>query len=147
MSSDFYRNRILWCAGKHRLLDKRCVLYGLASGDQKAAIAQVLDDADGGVLLFWDTSTRWTLLTDAYVASWHGGALHRSELDRIEGAVSAPSLAGDVESSAKLQAEWLLLDKPGVLIWAPAGKELFALWSILKMFPLKTGDGEDLAVG
>ncbi|WP_386069893.1 hypothetical protein ACFJIW_05895 [Tahibacter sp. UC22_41] len=137
MSNSFYRDRILWRAGKHRLLDRRCILYSDASDEQSAVVGDALGGSIDGVLLFWESRERWTLLAETFVASYHHDNLNRCNLDAIDKQMSVPSLAPDVESPRKHDAEYILLKKSGQLIWAPNGNELFALMNILLMFPLR----------
>ena len=136
MSDSFVRERILWRAGQHRLLERRCILFSDASTEQSTAVSVALGENVDGVLLFWDSAERWTLLAETFVASWHHGALHRVGLDVI-GRVSVPSLASDAESPDKREADHLLLETSGQRIWAPSGPELFALMNLLMMFPLR----------
>lgn len=147
MTSSFYRERILWRAEKHRLFLQRCIPYGDASDEQKHEIDRVLGGVSDGVLLFWDSPAKWTLLADSYIASWHHDALHRCTLDDIGKAISVPSLTGAADASAKSTADYLRLERPDLLIWAPAGKELFALMNILLMFPLNKSAVSSVAEG
>ena len=132
MNKEFYRERILWRAEKHKLFSRRCVRYEDASEKQRAVIGSLLGADFGGVLLFWESEDRWTLLGDVSLASWHGARLKLCGLDEIQKQLSVPSLAG---GGIKQNAEYLLVERPNILVWAPPGNELFALMNILLMFP------------
>jgi len=134
VNKEFYRERILWRAEKHQLFSRRCVRYEDASERQKAVIESLLGAGFGGVILFWDSEDRWTVVGDTSLASWHGARLQLCDLDEVQKQLSVPSLAA---GGIKQDAEYLLVERPNILVWAPNGNEFFALMNILLMFPLR----------
>lgn len=133
---DWYTDRILWRANQHNLFDKSCIKYSELDNSRVAAIEKAIPGIEKPVLAFWDSEKKWTVLCALHICSFFEGQLVSSGLDEIDKSVSVVStdgLSGDIKKSADV----LCLDKLNKSIWAPAGSELFALMSILQMFPLR----------
>ncbi len=68
MTDSFVRRRILWRAAEHTLLQRRCVLWQDATQEQQVTVAAALGGLSDGILLFWESAARWTLLSETSVA-------------------------------------------------------------------------------
>lgn len=136
MSNAFLQDRIRWRAAKNGLPSGQCIDYANASEVQRASVSVAVDDDSGGVFLFWGDESRWTLLTDTFVASWHHGTLHRCALDDIRKQVRLSRIDHEGAKDLKTEAEYIYLGLPNISVWAPAGRELFGLMGVLFMFPL-----------
>jgi hypothetical protein len=90
------------------------------------------------VLAFFKNDKTWTVLGASSICSPYAENLIRIPLDII---CKKISLAGAEQYRAprelKAKTNFLKIEATGDLIWAPEGEELFALWNILRMFPLK----------
>lgn len=135
-SEKWYRNRIIWKAGQHKLTDKEVMDFLEASQEKKDIVLSHTVLRGECVLLFWEKSDLWTVLTTREVVSNFLGAIESIELDAIENKVKTASMihTGEIKKS---EADILKLGSDEVTIWAPRGAPLFALANILKMFPLK----------
>ena len=133
---DWYVNRILWRANKHKLFDNRCCKYSELSAHCAAVIEQRLPEMEKPVLVFWDSEQKWTLLCALQIYSFMDGQLIFANLDDINESMKVPQSSDSIED-LKRNAGTLLLDKLNRSIWVPDEAELFALWSILQMFSLK----------
>ena len=131
---EWYENRILWRAKQHGLPNDRDVLSAESAETPLVAI-QGRADFDGiPVLVFFESSDTWTLLTSRQVISFHGGRLFSGNLDDINKAVSLWETECTFDKTTE---SYLFLKNLGFAVWAPKGKPLYALWSILNMFPLR----------
>lgn len=131
---DWYRDRILWQAKKHSLLDESCREFSDLAEAKLRSISNIIPEDINPVLVFWRSQDRWTVLGTRAICSYHGGKLVQVELDEIAMQISLFRPTG--AKNPKLESSFLRLEKSGELIWAPPGPELFALWNILRMFPL-----------
>lgn len=133
---DWYIDRILWRANQHKLFEKACSRFNDLDRDRLEAIKAVAPDLKDPVLVFWDNEKKWTVLCALGIFSFFNDILVSSDLDSIDKCVSVVSIGRDAENIKK-NSDFLRLDKINKLIWVPAGSELFALMSILRMFPLR----------
>ena len=134
---ELYRDRILWRAKQHKLFDKNCCQYSNLKNDQATFIANILPKNINPVIVFLENTEKWTVLGTRSICSYYDANLVCAGLDKIEKKISLSRPVGVGPEEARRQSNFLCLDKTGQLIWAPAGDELFALWNILRMFPLK----------
>ena len=132
---DWYEDRILWRAEQHKLFEKRCVRFPELPAEQRELIQSGLSLEGNPVLVFFRDDATWTLLTTAEIVTCHGGEVFRGQLDEIQKDVGLWSEA-EPQPDDKHTANYLALNNLGFKVWAPEGKELHALWSILKMFPI-----------
>ena len=134
---DWIENRILF----------RACQNGLPSGDTYVCTGlppAILPLTDGiirrehihrPVLAFIKNNELWTVLGTKKIVSKHGGRVNSVLLDRVK----------EIErlnpNEEKQQMQYLRV-RSGILskhvVWAPPGKEFFALWSILNMFPIRS---------
>jgi hypothetical protein len=136
VSNVFVQDRIRWRAAKQGLPAGCCIDYLQASAVQRTSVSAAVHDDAGGVLLFWGDESRWTLLTDTFVASWHHRTLHRCALDEIRKEVRLSRVDHEGAEDLKREAEYIYLRLPNISVWASGGRELFALMNVLLMFPL-----------
>ena len=135
---EWYRDRILWRAGQHQLLEKRCVEYGDLRADQRRAIELVLPKDADPVLVFWADDANWTVLGTGSVYSLIDGRLGACDLDAINKQLTICRAPDETPAETKTTASFVRIEGSDTLIWAPPGEELFALMNILLMFPLKS---------
>ncbi len=125
---EWYKNRIIWKANKHKLLEKNCKLFDELCPQQKKVIKMsIAPNEEEVVLVFWGSEALWTVLTVSSVYSFYHNSLNYLSLDEIEKNVSV--------TGEKNTVEFIELNNKAK-IWAPCGTELFALMNILMMFPL-----------
>lgn len=134
--NEWYTDRILWKAQQHELFNKRCIKFTDAGDEVKSNVLANCSLDGSPVLLFFISSKKWTLLTDFEVVSMFDGGVSSCSLDTINHTVKPSFNKENSISYEKQNCQYIDLPKSGVKIWAPNGKELFALISILKMFPL-----------
>lgn len=131
--SEFYKDRILWRAQQHHLLQKKCLTYSQLTDSQLKKII-AFSPKSVPVLVFWNSETLWTVLTTEEVLSFYDNTIHRIDLDAIEKKIKV-----NLDQSSerpKFSTEFLILGANQIKIWVFAGNELFALYNILRMFPL-----------
>ncbi|MBN2216774.1 MAG: hypothetical protein JW719_05325 [Pirellulales bacterium] len=143
---DWYKERILWRANQHRLLEKQCMPFSDLPEEKQIEIKEMA--APNGIpVLIFSNERVWTLLTTREIVTYYDGRLSKGQLDNIEKGI-VPIEASGEEAIDKNQAMYLGLTNLQFNVWVPGNPELFALWSILKMFPLNpgsaTGTGECL---
>jgi hypothetical protein len=142
--NSWYENRILWRANQHNLFNKRCLRFDDLPEDKKHMITSKITSKTKAILVFMKDSDLWTVLTTEQVISHYDGKLHVANLDCINKDIRIVEAenAGD-PSKFKNSINFIHLSNLNVTIWAPEGAELFALMSILKMFPLLKKVNED----
>jgi len=79
----WYRDRILWRAGQHELLSKRCCPFADLSKRQASIVRNTITEDFDPVLAFWGEDDTWTVLTTQAVYSYYDDELHTSALDEI----------------------------------------------------------------
>ncbi|MCV6638298.1 hypothetical protein [Candidatus Albibeggiatoa sp. nov. NOAA] len=135
---EWYQNRILWQAQKHKLFEQnRCYHFSDLSEEQISFINKTVSKNINPLVVFWDSQEKWTVLGTRAICSFHGGNLVFAKLDKIkELNIFHPPDATVRE--IKLESEFLSLDSHNKkLIWTPSGGAcLFGLTGILRMFPL-----------
>ena len=131
--ADFYSDRIFWRAQKHNLLQKRCLVFSELTDAQLEKVTY-FSPKGLPVLIFWDNETLWTVLTTEEVLSFHESSIHRIELDKIGKEIRVELDENSVKP--KFSTEFLFVGSDKIKIWVFSGYELYALFSILRMFPL-----------
>ena len=139
---DWYCDRILWRAKQHNLFNKRCRKFSDLSEDFAQVINEVITKNINPVLVFWENRNKWTVLGTREICSFYNDSLVCSKLGEIDKQVSVFRPPGIQQEEVKTKSNFISLDKKGILIWAPAGAELFALINILQMFPLGNQIGD-----
>jgi hypothetical protein len=138
IKEDWYRDRIVWRANRSKLFEMRCVEFSSLPQVSAALILKEVSEPFDPVLVFFKNDCTWTILETSSIYSHYDGNLIRVPLDII---CKKISLAGvehyTTPRELKTKANFLKIKATGDLIWAPEGEELFALWNILRMFPLK----------
>ena len=76
-----------------------------------------------------------TLVTTDEIATSHDDGVFHGRLDDIQDDIGLWS-ESKLTNADKHTANYLELKRFGFKVWAPEGHELFALWNILKMFPI-----------
>lgn len=137
---DWYRERILWRAKRNDLFSKTCCKFSDLTNDCVTIIEETITDQFSPVIVFWGNQDTWTVLGTRTVFSFHDGKLSSSMLDEVDKRISVVQPDGVSSEDIKTKSNFILLEKSGMLIWAPEGKELFGLMNILLMFPLKIKD-------
>ena len=132
---EWYEDRILWRAGKHNLFEKRCVLFPELPSNQQEAINSRVVCEGKPLFAFFKNENTWTLLTTDEIATSHDDGVFRGRLDDIQDEIGLWSESKPTNAD-KRTANFLELKQLGFKVWAPEGHELFALWNILKMFPI-----------
>ena len=137
--NEFYRNRIIWKANQHNVFNEAQLYHDDIPNDCKRIVNEVLpsDSNINPVLLFWGGPLKWTLLGEQEICSFYSGKIHCYDLDCIDKKITLYHSGKTPETNKKRDAEFIRLEKCEGLVWAPSGKLLFALMSILKMFPLR----------
>jgi hypothetical protein len=130
------KNRILWKASKHRLFERGCYEFSKLEPEVKNFIKTKIAENADPVVVFWKNKSNWTLIDSENIYSCHGGGEVTAKLQDTGGVVQIFYPESSDPEVIKTRAQFLLLPKLEVLIWVPPGPELFALMSILKMFPL-----------
>lgn len=134
---EWYRNRILWRAGQHQLLEKRCTEYTNLRADQRQVIESALPKDADPVLVFWSDVVKWTVLGTGSIYSLHDGQVAACDLDAINKQLRICRASDETSTETKANASFVEIEGSGTVIWVPPGEELFALMNILMMFPLK----------
>jgi len=137
---DWYRDRILWRAEQNSLFSKTCCKFSDLPNNCALIIKEIIIEAFSPVIAFWESQDAWTVLGTRTIFSFHDGKLSSFMLDEIDKQVSVVQADGISSEDIKTKSNFILLEKSGILIWAPEGKELFGLMNILLMFPLKIKD-------
>jgi len=132
----YYRDRILWRAEKHNLFDKQCSKFSDLSENEASTIYAVAS-AILPFIVFWESKDRWTALGTRGISSKYDNKLVSSEIDTINKNLGLYKPKNADTADIKFKSEFIELKDTGILIWAPAGPALFALISILRMFPLR----------
>lgn len=134
---EWYQDRILWRANQSDLLNKSCMLFYEMPEDNRKFIVDSIKDDINPILVFWESSKKWTVLGTRAISSCHHETLNTVDLDEIRKKVVLQSPADSEKENIKTDANLLLLEETGKRVWAPQGAELFALMNILLMFPLR----------
>ncbi|MFZ6654952.1 hypothetical protein [Undibacterium sp. TJN19] len=132
-SDEFYKDRILWKASQHKL--KLEYFYSALDLDLINFLESKFALDGEPILVFWESQNRWTVVTTRKILSVDGASLNIIALDDINKKIKI--VESTLNQATKENAEFLLLGEESVKIWAPSGGTLFALFGILKMFPLK----------
>ena len=141
---DWIEGRIVWKAKHHGIPCARTYLFGELSDDVAEYLLSEMAARDVGrpVLAFVDSLSCWTLLATKKAASQHDDEICECRLDQIEEV--RPRDYFPRFSSEREVLEWKrsweylrIMESTGVAcdLWVPCGKEAFALWNILRMFP------------
>ncbi|VAW64337.1 hypothetical protein MNBD_GAMMA11-903 [hydrothermal vent metagenome] len=134
---DWYQDRILWRANQNKLLEKGCKLFSGLLDEQRAEIVDLIKEDINPVLVFWENPKTWTVMGTRAICSCHHDLLNITYIDEIKKKVVVLKPSDVEEINIKTEANLILLEETGAVIWAPPGAELFALMNILLMFPLK----------
>lgn len=137
---DWYKDRILWRAKQNDLFSGRCIKFSDLPNDYISIIEGTITEAFNPVIVFWGNQDTWTVLGTQAIFSFYDGKLNSFKLDKIDKRVSVAQPNGISSENIKTKSNFILLERPEMLIWAPEGKELFGLMNILLMFPLKIKD-------
>lgn len=138
MDAGWVRNRVLWRAGKHHLLERRCEEFDFAAPDRKSHV--LAEEFDGEpILLFWHAPDLWTLITTEEVLAIERGIRTKLGFEELP-PVERWAVVGPDGEHDKINGNHLRLGSPDRRIWAPEGYEIHALWSILKMLAPRSRD-------
>ena len=150
---EWVKNRILWKANRRCMLEKReewrggeklpeqyCALFHEIDDAKKQLLNNMIGKVHCPVLVFWCNEDLWTVLGTRDIWSYYGEKLHHAKLDEIDGGISLVKPGGVRDEYVKFEASFLRLNKVGIDIWASKAPEYFALWSILRMFPIRRVD-------
>jgi ribosomal protein L40E len=134
-------NRILYKATRKGLPGKRTHHFQNLAPITQAEIRDASGKAIVGypVLVFYDSSSRWTLLTTREVIGWNERELHSVKLaDMVSVGDKRKQPPADATfqevSQWKVSLEQLrIADRHGneIIVWVPWGSEAYALWGIL----------------
>lgn len=134
---DRRKRQILRRVRQHKLLTTQNKTYQFSdlSPELIKAIAPFISEEKEPLLIFLETPLHWTVLGTTFIYSKYGDAFAKARLSSIQGKVSMihPKSANvEIDSSLKFELTFIALDNAKVNIWAPSGKEYFALVNILK---------------
>lgn len=132
-------SRIMWKANQNNLLSGNCVEYSAVPAEVQYHI-ETYPSHGLRVLLFYSSPNLWTLLTTREIASFYEGYLHAIPLNQIKSVGFNKSLDLRIDNDDKETLDRLYVNGPHLSLWAPPGKEAFALLGILRMFPMKRGN-------
>ena len=129
---DLREQRFLWKADQHHLPNRRTWKFQdlrpeIQHGIQEIAIGKLQGRP---VLLFFDSLSRWTLLTTRELVSLDKALLRSMRIDDM----SSIGPASRRKDGAKSNWEYLkVVDQQGneVIFWVPCGSEAYAIWNIL----------------
>jgi hypothetical protein len=132
-SDDWLENRIRWKAAKHGLPADHTFAFPDLQETHRDDFTRVAEQRGVGkpVLAFLDFGSRWTLLGTRRIVSSYDETLIEVELSEVR------EVGRRDRDLSKHELEFLRLetktsDSP-IVVWAPRGREFFALWSILSM--------------
>jgi len=130
LDDDFIAGRIRWRASKHGLPNYDTHEFADAPDVVQAAVNEVCAGYDAGllVLVFGNTSDRWTVIGTRAVVSYYGEAVHHCPLSQI---VDFDRSKPFVRKQDMEYFDVTLTDTSTVRIWGPRGSQFSALWNIL----------------
>lgn len=138
---DLLAQRILHKA--RTVIGRRTHPFEDLASDLQNEILQVAHDKIYGrvVLVFFDSSKRWTLLTTRELIGWEEGRLRWMPMEDMVsvGSASHPPADASTEEEGRWKATWEYLRVVNhrgkqVIAWVPCGNEAYMLWNILLPF-------------
>ena len=130
---EWYRDRILWRASKHNIESCFWENFSLSHEEQAKHLLSAIAPYGEPLLIFWKEDGLWTIVTERFLLGSISSRVVAIELDHIEKKIVPISVAGE---NINTSSDILTVGNEGLKFWAPTGNCLFALWNILKMFPL-----------
>ncbi len=133
---EWYSNRILWKAGKHKIFGEQCFKFSDISTERANIIIKTIPENIYPVIIFWESEEKWTAMGTRAVASFYDKKLVLVNIEDVPGGKMIYLPPGAPPEDIKTKCTLLELKRTGQFIWAPAGNSIIGLWNILNMFPL-----------
>jgi hypothetical protein len=134
--AEWYADRILWRARKLPLDDYLWSSFGISKPKEAQAILQTIAESEVPLVVFWQNSEKWTLLTNQYLRGRLNGGFVSISLDDVSD-VAAANENNVPPNEFKTEAECVVVGKDRSIFWTPRGAPHFSLRNILRVFPLR----------
>ncbi|MGJ7538398.1 MULTISPECIES: hypothetical protein [unclassified Variovorax] len=132
----WHRNRILWRAKQHKWDSLTGCSYFNPAAESEKHILELHALQGEPLLLAWGDQANWSVITTKEVLSKSQDTANRLLLADVSHTVIISSSAS--KNPSKEEMDILLVGIDHKRIWTTPGPMLFALASILKMFPFAT---------
>ena len=133
---EWYKNRILWKAGKNYLFDFNCLKFDDLENDVKNCLQKRIPKTEIPVIAFFENYNKWTVLCTRCLCSYHDGVFYCIKKDDLTQKIT-PHIKKDSapidDNLEKRDAKWLKMNDTGEYIWLPSSDDLWNFWGVLKM--------------
>lgn len=133
--TEWYKNRILWRAGKLHLEDYAWSNFVLSKKQCAKEILEATAGHGAPLYVFFLNDYVWTVLTDKYLVGRLDEVLSSVSLDEL-GEVVTVNNKSLPPNELKIHANIIRAGRDKSEFWTPAGNAHFSLRNILGMFPL-----------